>query len=102
MRRALIASSEAALARIDELETDGRIDADHAEALRAKFTHKRDLQQGDADHHAAQHVEVERELIAAQRNAIIQMRERGEIDNVVLRRLQADLDAAATRGVLNV
>lgn len=106
MRRALIASSDAALARIDELETEGRIDARHAETLRAKFTHRRELQQGDSDghiaRHAAKHVDVERELIAAQRRAIIEMRERGEIDNVVLRRLQADLDSAAARDTLNV
>jgi hypothetical protein len=37
------------------------------------------------------------ELIEAQRAAIIDMRERGQIDNVVLRRVQADLDSAATR-----
>jgi CPA1 family monovalent cation:H+ antiporter len=105
MRRALIASSDAALARIDELETEGRIDAAHASSLRAKFAHRRELQteseNGDAARHAAEHVDVERELIAAQRKAIIEMRERGEIDNVVMRRLQADLDSASARGALN-
>jgi Na+/H+ antiporter len=106
MRRALIASSDAALSRIDELETEGRIDTGHAETLRAKFTHRRELQEatedGHAARHAAKHLDIERELIATQRRVIIEMRERGEIDNVVLRRLQADLDSAASRDTLNV
>ena len=33
--------------------------------------------------------------------AVIEMRERGEIDNVVLRKLQADLDMTASRPGLN-
>jgi hypothetical protein len=36
-------------------------------------------------------------LIDAQRAAVIALRERGEIDNVVMRRVQADLDAALSR-----
>jgi Na+/H+ antiporter len=105
LRRALIRSAEAALERIDELESDGRIDAAHAETLRDQFEHKRDLQSAgddqDAVDHAARHRDAAREVIAAQRKAIIEMRERGEIDNVVLRRVQADLDAAAARGTLH-
>ena len=105
IRLALVRTAEAATARIDELEAEGRIDAAHAEALRGKFAHRLDLQRagddGDAARHAARHQDVERELIAAQRNAIIDMRERGEIDNVVLRRVQADLDSAASREALS-
>jgi CPA1 family monovalent cation:H+ antiporter len=105
IRLARIRSAEAALSRIDELAAEGRIDAAHAAALRVKYTHKRDLQSGadgdDGVSHAAQHTDVERELNAAQREAIIEMRERGEIDNVVLRRLQADLDLAASRRALD-
>ena len=52
--------------------------------------------------HIAKHVNIESELIEAQRAAIIDMRERGEIDNVVLRRLQQNLDLTASRSVLNV
>jgi NhaP-type Na+/H+ and K+/H+ antiporter len=105
LRRALIRSAEAALERIDELESDGRIDAAHAETLRDQFEHKRDLQSAgdgeDAAEHAARHRDAALEVIAAQRKAIIEMRERGEIDNVVLRRVQADLDSAAARGTLH-
>lgn len=107
IRRARIRSIEAALARIDELEADERIDNAHALTLRAQYQHRRELESeseskaGDAAGHAARHVDIERELIAAQRKAIIDMREHGEIDNVVLRRVQADLDLAAQRGALN-
>jgi Na+/H+ antiporter len=104
LRSALIRSADAALARIDELEADGSIDAAHAQTLRTEYEHKRELQTADEDEHSAKHVthhvDVDRELIAAQRRAVIGMRERGEIDNVVLRRIQADLDLAASRGAL--
>jgi CPA1 family monovalent cation:H+ antiporter len=105
VRRALVRAADAALARIDELEADGRIDVPHARALRKEFEHKRDLHADTSDgpdrDHKTRHLDVERELIAAQRQAIIEMREAGEIDNVVLRRIQADLDLAASRSALN-
>jgi CPA1 family monovalent cation:H+ antiporter len=104
LRLALIRSAEAALVRIDELESEGRIDFAHADALRRKFEHSRDLHRAGEDQHAVDHAtrhrDAEREVIAAQREAIIELRERGEIDNVVLRRVQADLDLAASRGAL--
>lgn len=105
LRLALVKSAEAALIRIGELEAEGRIDTPHAQTLRRQFLHRRDVESGNEDGrdagHAARHIDVERELIAAQRKAIIEMRERGEIDNVVLRRVQTDLDSAASRGSLN-
>jgi Na+/H+ antiporter len=105
LRLALTRSAEAALDRIDQLEEEGRIDAGHARSLRRDYEHKRDLHSGTGDDtdpaHVARHLDVERELIAVQRRAIIELRERGEIDNVVLRRVQADLDLASSRGALN-
>ena len=103
LRTARIRTSEAALTRIDELEADARIDAAHAQTLRRKFEHHRELQRDGGpsnEDHVRRHVDVELDLIDAQRRALIDMRERGEIDNVVLRRLQADLDSAASRGAL--
>ena len=104
LRRALIRSADAALARIGELEAAGRIDSTHADSLRERYEHKRDLQRAADEQQAADHVNrhrnAEREIIDAQRQAIIAMREKGEIDNVVLRRVQADLDSAASRATL--
>jgi len=101
LRSALIRASEAAIERIGQLEREGRLDADHATRLRETYEHRRDVHRNPDDgakrEHIARHADVELELIEAQRDAVIEMRERGEIDNVVLRRVQADLDAAATR-----
>jgi Na+/H+ antiporter len=100
-RLAVLRSSEAALTRIDELEREHRIDAPHAATLRKQYEHKRDIQvnHDDAEQAAehARHADAEREVIAAQRKALIALRERGEIDNVVLRRVQQTLDLAASR-----
>ena len=101
-RLALVRAAEAALERISALQSEGRIDASHAESLRDTYEHRRDLQRSSDDRtatlHATRHKDVERELLDAQREAVIEMRERGEIDNVVLRRLLADFDLAASRG----
>ena len=102
LRLALVHTSEAAITRIGELQAEGRIDAPHADALRNIYSHRRDLQAGgnqDEQRHAARHTDIERELIGAQRTALIALRDHGEIDNVVLRRVQADLDYAEGRTI---
>jgi CPA1 family monovalent cation:H+ antiporter len=101
LHEAIVRAADAALERIDELERDGTLDAAHARRLRTLYEHKRDVHSDPDDdakeEHLAKHLDVEMELIDVQRNAVIAMRERGEIDNVVLRRIQADLDAGAIR-----
>jgi len=93
---ALGLAAAAALRRIDELERDGTIDEKHAGALRKRYEHRRELNREAEDRagteHLRQHVGAEREVLSAQRNALIAMRERGEIDNAVLRDLQLRLD----------
>jgi CPA1 family monovalent cation:H+ antiporter len=96
--------ADAASARIDELDADGRLDAAHAAALRKRYEHFRDLSQTSGTSGAAHrlaHADVEREIIDAQRDALIRMHEDGDLDNVALRRLQADLDTATTRNTFN-
>lgn len=85
-RQAQLRISEAAMERIGELERDGRIDAEHARLLRRDFEHR----------HAVNRADVAQDIIAAQRAALIEMRERGLIDNVVLRDVQSGLDRAET------
>jgi CPA1 family monovalent cation:H+ antiporter len=104
VRSALTRSFDAALTRIAELEREGRIDAVHARSLRGQFEHRRELQQKGDDaanaDHVARHGAVEREILAAQRLAVIEMRERGDIDNVVMRKVLTGLDmTAASRPV---
>jgi hypothetical protein len=57
--------------------------------LRHQFEHTRNANASAAA--------AETEIIAAQRRAFIDMRARGEIDNVVLRRVQSTLDLMASR-----
>ena len=94
-RAALIKTSEAALRRIDELEREGGLDTVHAQTMREKFQHRQAVQQkGEPERvaHRDRFFEAEGEVIAAQREALIDMRDRGDIDNVVFRTLQAQLD----------
>jgi Na+/H+ antiporter len=101
LRHALVRGSEVALVRIDELERAGSIDAVHADMLRRQFEHARDANTSavgeDQWTEHARHAAAETEIIAAQRKAFIDMRARGEIDNVVLRRVQSTLDLMASR-----
>jgi hypothetical protein len=92
---------QAALERIDELEHDDRIDAPHAAAMRKRFQHQqRDLAsrlEDDTVDHVRQETKAELDVIRAERAALIALRERGEIDNTTLRRLQLGLDLSQTR-----
>ncbi len=103
MRLGELRASEAALAKIDELASDGRIDAEHATSLRHSFEHRRDVKlrvDAGSHEHRLRHRDAEREIIDAQRQALIEMREHGEIDNVVLHRLLTGLDLALAQGTL--
>jgi monovalent cation/hydrogen antiporter len=99
VRRALLAADEAALRRLEELERAGRVDPEHAQALRERYATRRARvvrSSPEETRLALQRYLVELELIAAQREVLVRMRERGEIENNVLRRLQLTLDMAQT------
>ena len=99
-RKALGAMAAAALARLDELEGRGRLEPRIAEVLRgryerrmAQFGRNRGTLEADREDKMAQQLaRVEQEILDAQRAALIDLRNRGEIDNVVLRHLQLLLD----------
>ncbi|HEX3468320.1 MAG TPA: Na+/H+ antiporter [Candidatus Elarobacter sp.] len=101
LRRALSEIARAALSRVDELARDDRIDAAHATALRKRYEHERLLSAkatGEGVPEAEQqHWDAEREVIDAQRRALIALRARGEIDNAILRRVLVSLDLAERR-----
>ena len=101
LRRAQNEIARAALARIDELARDNRIDAAHASALRKRYEHERLLSAkasgGDLPEAEEQHWNAEREVIDAQRRALVDLRERGEIDNAILRHVLISLDLAERR-----
>jgi NhaP-type Na+/H+ or K+/H+ antiporter len=101
LKRAWNGAASAALKCIDQLETDGKIAPDHAATLRQKFERKRTLAQRRDDPAAVKaeqrELDAERQVISAERNALVQLREAGEIDNAVLRYVQAHLDLAEQR-----
>jgi CPA1 family monovalent cation:H+ antiporter len=96
IRRATVGMSQAALARIGQLEHEGRLPADDVRRLRRRYEHDRRHVDGHLEDER-ERIEAEREVLAAERSALIEMRERGEIDNTVLRRLQRVLDIAEER-----
>jgi len=101
VRRAMIGVAKAALEKVDALEREGRIDARHAADLRRRYEHEKLVRQ-KADQaataeEAQRHWQAEREVLDAQRQALINLRARGEIDNAVLRRVLNSLDLAERR-----
>jgi CPA1 family monovalent cation:H+ antiporter len=92
------------MARLEQLTTEDWVQTQEAESLRARY-------QELADHYHAHHegadIETEeerieaslrlrRELLAAERAAILRLRDEGYIDDI-LRRVQRDLDLETVR-----
>ncbi len=96
MERALLGMSKAALARLEKLRGDRSIGAADAARLRKRYEHLRSHAGGHPDHEDAV-FDAERQLLDAERDELIAMRARGEIDNTVQRRLQRALDIARER-----
>jgi CPA1 family monovalent cation:H+ antiporter len=101
MQRALAGASKAALERIAALEEAHQLDPEYAQFLRHRYEHMQqrtrqpaDAQTRERDQHRSS---AEHEVIEAQRGALIALRESGEIDNAVLRRVQLALDLAEAR-----
>lgn len=84
--------------RIDALERNGSVDAQHAQQLRGRYARMRgSFSQGETDESLQdrnQRSSAEREIIAAARDELLVMGELGTIDNAVLRRVQTHLDLA--------
>jgi Na+/H+ antiporter len=104
MRNALLKTYEAALTRIAELEREGRLDTAHAQTMRQNFEHRLEVQQKakpDRIAHLGQFFDAEQEVIAAQRDVLLEMRDGGDIDNAVFRRLQWQLDTHGRTDAVN-
>lgn len=96
IRRGLLGMSRAALEELDAVEKEGHIPRERLQRLRKRYEHQRD----HADGHPAEEdaiVDLERRLLEVEQQALIDMRERGEIDNTVLRLLQRGLDISQER-----
>ena len=99
-KKALGAMAAAAIACVHELERRGQLDRQLAGLLRRRHQRQKahiarsrgDAEAAHEDKVARQLVEAEQEILDAQRSTLIDLRNRGEIDNVVLRHLQLILD----------
>ena len=96
IRRGVLTMSEAALRELGAIESEGNVPADYVARLRDRYEHRRRHVDGHPDRELPI-VDAERRLIDAERRALIELRERGEIDNTAMRRLQRVLDVSEER-----
>ena len=96
-RIALARTAHVALERIESLCRDGTVDPALLDVLRARFAARWDQFGGDAQNEKAARLtaayrKTQCELLEVQRNELIRLRDTGEIDNTVMRRMQRALD----------
>jgi CPA1 family monovalent cation:H+ antiporter len=102
---ARIQAAEAALARLDELAAEQWVLDDTAERLRGqyrfridRFTARTDPDgDGKIEKRSMKYQRLRRELLEAERQAVLQMRNTGEISDEVMRRVERDLDLEVSR-----
>jgi CPA1 family monovalent cation:H+ antiporter len=107
--RARSAATQAAVARIETLAEEWPGHLPLIDALRAQYNHRLShLGEADADgappiadpeheQEMLEHRLIRRAVIDAERGAVLELFERGAIDNAVLRRVERDLDLEELR-----
>ena len=103
--KARIKAAEAALARLEELVADGAVRDDTAERLRGAFGFRRDRfrarfddeDDGAIEERSTAYQRVMRELLDAERAALVALRNDRVIDDNVMHRVQRDLDLETAR-----
>lgn len=100
-KRTLRETAQAALDRLSDLERAGLVEPDFAGYLRFRYEIRlKRYADGDAaqrkalDEKAQRHLAIERELIEAQREKLVELRRAGRLENQVMRRVQLTLDLA--------
>jgi CPA1 family monovalent cation:H+ antiporter len=103
--KARIHAAEAALERLEELVDEEWVRDDTAERMRglynfrqARFRSRVDPEaDGSADERSADYQRLRRELLDAEREAVVELRRTGRIDDDVMRRVVRDLDLEDAR-----
>jgi CPA1 family monovalent cation:H+ antiporter len=98
-------TAEAALARLDELESRWPTHKPLIDTMRAQYQHRashaelhdNESEPGAAESELVEHTQIRRETIDAERRAAYDLHERGIIDDGVLRRIERDLDLEEVR-----
>ena len=102
---ARVRAAEAALTRLEELEQEAWVLDDTAERVRGLYRFRIDRYSARTDPAADGKIEkrsmkfqrLRRELLEAERHAVIELRNTGEISDEVMRRVERDLDLEVSR-----
>ena len=103
--KARVRAADAALARLEELESEEWVREDTASRLRGLYGFRRNRFESRFDENSDGQIEeqsqsyqrLRRELLEAERSAIVDLRREGAISSEVERRLQRDLDLEDAR-----
>ena len=103
--QARLTAAQAALARLDELASQDEVSQEVAQHLRKHYeTRVRSLtkrfkqaEDEPGEDHAMTSHQLQREALQAERSAVIGLRNRGEINDEVLRRIERELDLEEQR-----
>jgi Na+/H+ antiporter len=103
--KARLAAARAALDRIDALAGQEGVSNEMVQRLRSLYQHRaehleahlRGTDDGSSPEHLSAHEHLRLQALEAEREAVIQLRNRGEINDEVLRRIQRDLDLEEIR-----
>jgi Na+/H+ antiporter len=98
--KARIHAADAAVARLDELVDEDWVRDETAERLRGLYDFRRNRfssrldpdGDGSLDERSADYQRLRRELLDAEREAVVDLRREGRIDDAVMRRVVRDLD----------
>jgi CPA1 family monovalent cation:H+ antiporter len=99
-RLALSETARVALGRLDELERSGAVPANVLELLRRRFVaqrHEFGADGGDPGHSLELYRSSLCTILEAQRREVLRLRNEGQIDNTVFRRVQRFLDLETAR-----
>jgi CPA1 family monovalent cation:H+ antiporter len=103
--KARIKAADAALARVDELLDEDWVREDTAERLRGLYRFRRSRfaarfdgeDDGSIEERSLNYQRLRRELLEAERQAVIELRRAGVISDDVMHRVERDLDLEDTR-----
>jgi hypothetical protein len=103
--KARIAAAEAALSRLDELIDEDWVREDTAERLRGLYDFRRERfssrfdaeSDGAVEERSLNYQRLRRELLDAERRAVLELRRSGRIDDEIMRRVVRDLDLEEER-----
>lgn len=103
--KARLTAAEAALARLDALASEGEVSQQLVQHLRRHYTarirsltrHSRQTEGQPGLDQAMAYLQLQREALDAEREAVVGLRDRGEINDEVLHRIERELDLEEQR-----